>query len=84
MVRPVAGLGADVALRTDPVGASVESDNGQLLLDSRFPDGIGDPTDLERALSARAGIVETGLFLGLADEAFVASADGVSHLRRPG
>jgi ribose 5-phosphate isomerase A len=58
----------------------VESDNGQWLLDCRFGGGIADPAALEAALAARAGVVETGLFLGLADEAFIAARGGVRRI----
>ena len=72
----------DAVLRVSADGAPVRSDNGQLFLDCRFEGGIVDPDALERALAARAGIVESGLFLGLADEALIASADGVERRRR--
>jgi ribose 5-phosphate isomerase A len=76
--------GADARLRRGPAGDPVESDNGQLLLDCHFEGAIEDPEALESALQARAGIVETGLFLGIATDALIASEDGVSHLRRGG
>jgi ribose 5-phosphate isomerase A len=75
--------GADVVLRAGKDGSPFTTDNGQLILDCRFPDGIEDPRALEDALSRRAGIVETGLFLGLADEAIVATAQGIETMRRP-
>ena len=81
-LRFLEGLGAEVVPRVDAGGAMVVSDNGQPLLDCHFDGGIDDPMGLEATLKARAGIVETGLFLGLADEAVIASVDGVSHLRR--
>jgi len=81
-VHFIESWGADVTPRTATDGSFVESDNGQLLLDCRFPHGIDDPSALEAALSSRAGIIETGLFLGLADEALIASDDGVSRISR--
>lgn len=80
-VRFIEGLGAEVAPRTGADEAMIESDNGQLLLDCHFEGGIEDPPALEAALARRAGIVETGLFLGLADEAVIASSEGVTRLR---
>jgi ribose 5-phosphate isomerase A len=74
--------GAEATLRLTPDGRPARSDNGQLFLDCRFEGGIEDPRALDRALSKRAGIVESGLFLGLADEALVASAAGVESRRR--
>ncbi|HET9947290.1 MAG TPA: ribose 5-phosphate isomerase A [Longimicrobiales bacterium] len=74
--------GAEVSVRSRRDGGPVESDNGNVLLDARFPDGIEDPQALEASLSARAGILETGLFLGLADRAYVAGPQGVEILER--
>lgn len=81
-VRFLRDWGATAALRLGSDGQPVASDNGQIFLDCRFPAGIEDPTALEDALTRRAGVVETGLFLGLADEAFVATARGVESMRR--
>ncbi|MGE0159210.1 MAG: ribose-5-phosphate isomerase RpiA [Gemmatimonadales bacterium] len=81
--RFLRGLGADVTLRAH-AGVPTTTDNGHLLLDCRFPGGIADPVTLEEALAHRAGVVETGLFLGLASEAVVASPTGVDVLRRKG
>jgi ribose 5-phosphate isomerase len=39
---------------------------------------------MEEVLSHRAGIVETGLFLGLATEVIVARSEGIEARRRPG
>jgi ribose 5-phosphate isomerase A len=74
--------GAVATLRTTADGRPVHSDNGQLLLDCRFDGGIEDPRALDRALSQRAGVVESGLFLGLAGEALIASAGGVQSMRK--
>jgi ribose 5-phosphate isomerase A len=76
------GLGASVALRTGVDGEPVWSDNGNLFLDCTFSGGIDDPAALERTLAGRAGVVDTGLFLGMADEAVIASPEGSRTLRR--
>lgn len=81
-VRFLEGFGAEVVPRRGADGRLVESDNGQLLLDCHFEGGIPEPATLEDALSRRAGIVESGLFLGLADEAFIAGEDGVRRVVR--
>jgi ribose 5-phosphate isomerase A len=75
-------LGCEPALRRAPGGTAIVTDNGNLIYDCRFPQGIGDPVQLDRALSTRAGIVETGLFLGLATVALVADGRSVRTLRR--
>lgn len=74
--------GAEVSVRRGEDGSPFRSDNGNVVLDCRFRDGIADPRALDRALQARAGIVETGLFLGLAHEVVIASRQGVRVMRR--
>lgn len=81
-LRFLQALGASVVPRRGADGELVESDNGQLLLDCHFAGGIEDPGELEAALESRAGIVETGLFLGITDEAVIASEEGVTRMRR--
>ena len=66
-------LGADVALRTNSVGP-FESDNGNQILDARF-DKIADPGDLERRLDELPGVVDNGLFIGMADLVLVHDSD---------
>jgi len=64
-------------------GAPFVTDGGNHVLDCRFPAGIADPEALERALAMRPGIVESGLFLGMATAAVIAGAEGVRVMRRP-
>lgn len=72
-------LGAEPVLRRVD-GTPVVTDNGNYLLDCHVEGAIDHPAGLERALAGRAGIVASGLFLGLATEAFVASREGVRAL----
>jgi ribose 5-phosphate isomerase A len=81
-VRYLKQLGAKVSVRSCDDGSPYKSDNGNLILHCRFPDGIDDPHALDRALHGRAGVVETGLFLGLADEAILAGPDDIRVIRR--
>ncbi|HEY2584901.1 MAG TPA: ribose-5-phosphate isomerase RpiA [Tepidisphaeraceae bacterium] len=76
-------LGATPALRRDANGAPFVTDNGNYIYDCRFPSGIKDPPRLEAALRSRAGIVETGLFLGIASVALIAEDDSLEERRRP-
>jgi len=76
------GHGAKVQVRRFDDGPPFKSDNGNLILDCRFPEGIADPAALEAGLRARAGVVETGLFLGMADAAILAGSEGIRWLRR--
>ncbi|MBI4520128.1 MAG: ribose-5-phosphate isomerase RpiA [Gemmatimonadetes bacterium] len=73
-------LGAQPVLRTWNHGEAFHTDNGHYILDCRFPAGIADPAKVERSLRDRVGIVESGLFLGLADEVIIAGGEGVRTL----
>ncbi|MDH3272207.1 MAG: ribose-5-phosphate isomerase RpiA [Gemmatimonadota bacterium] len=80
--RFLESTGARVTLRRDEAGQPVRSDNDNVFLDCRYPDGIEDPRALECAILHRAGTVDTGLFLGMADEVVVAGAEGIRTMRR--
>jgi ribose 5-phosphate isomerase A len=73
-------LGAELAPRRDEDGALFHTDQGNLILDCDFGP-IEEPVPLAAQLSQRAGIMEHGLFLGLATDVIVADAEGVRHLR---
>jgi ribose 5-phosphate isomerase A len=75
------GLGARVALRRDERGDSFHSDHGNLILDADFGP-LFHPAELAAALAARGGIVEHGLFLGLATDLIVAGETGTTHWTR--
>lgn len=75
----VAGLGGQAALRRAADGEPALSDQGNYLLDCDFGP-IANPAALAAALDARSGILEHGLFLGLATDVFVAGPAGVKHL----
>ncbi len=77
------GLGAQATLRTTTAGAPFATDNQNYIYDCRFPHGISDPRATEIALHAHAGIVETGLFLGIATVALIADDQRVKTLRGP-
>jgi ribose 5-phosphate isomerase A len=62
-------------LRSGPGGEPVVTDEGHYLLDCTIhPEG--DPARLGDALKATVGVVEHGLFIGLADEALLGTPDG--------
>lgn len=71
-------LGGEPRLRRGRDGQPFATDSGHLILDTRFGP-IADPAALADALAGRAGIVEHGLFLGMATDLIVAAADGVTH-----
>ena len=79
--RFLESLGAVVVPRAGADGALFRTDQGNMILDSRFGP-IADAAALSVVLGARAGIVEHGLFIGIAHDLIVAGADGVRHVRR--
>lgn len=75
------GLGAQVVLRLGISGIPLRTDQSNYILDCRFGP-IEDPGRLAQVLDSRAGIVEHGLFLGMADEVIVAGDKGIQRLRK--
>lgn len=73
--------GGSVRLRVRTDGQPFRTDQGNLILDWACGP-IADPAALAARLAARAGIVEHGLFVGLATDLFVAGVSGVRHLTR--
>ena len=51
------------------------------MLDCRFPRGIEDPAATERAVLMIPGVVECGLFIGLAHALVIGHPDGQAELR---
>lgn len=62
-------------------GAPLRSDAGNFIVDLATGE-LAEPAQLDQALHALPGIVETGLFLGRADVVVVAGADGIRELVR--
>jgi ribose 5-phosphate isomerase A len=58
-----------------------QTDGGNYILDCTFG-ALADPAALERALSHTIGVVESGLFIGMADTAIVAGPNGIDVLKR--
>ncbi len=79
--RYLESLGAEVTLRQTDEGCEFCTDQGNIILDSRFGPSA-DLEDLARKLASRAGIMEHGLFLNLAQDVIVAGPGGIRHLRR--
>lgn len=75
-------LGSQPVLRSTPDRRPFVTDEGHYIVDCRFPRGIADPRALARALRGRSGIVEHGLFLGMASTAVIAGARGVRVIER--
>ena len=80
--RPVADAvreqGGDPELRrAERKDGPVVTDEGHLVLDCDFG-LVADPAARARALEALPGVVEHGLFVGMADEVHVGDRDGVT------
>ena len=60
-------------------GQPVRTDSGNLIYDVACGD-IPDPGMLADSLKLITGVVEHGLFLGLADEALIGTDAGVEHM----
>jgi len=74
-------LGATATLRLADNGQPYKTDQNNLILDANFGE-MADPNNIAASLNERAGIVEHGLFLGLASDVIVAAEDGIRHLKR--
>jgi ribose 5-phosphate isomerase A len=74
-------IGGKPTVRKDAEGNDYETDTGNLIIDCHFGP-IADPDALALNLATRAGIVEHGLFLGLATDLVIAGANGVQHRKK--
>lgn len=73
---------ASVSVRLGGDGLPVTTDQGNVIVDwATGP--IQRPGELAMRLASRAGLVEHGLFLGLATDLIVAGESGIMHRRRP-
>ena len=79
--KDLEALGCRPVLR-ERDGQLVRSDNGNLLLDCHF-DALFDPQQVAAAMSQLPGVLEHGLFLGMADFAYIADETQVVRLERP-
>ena len=80
-VRFLQALGARVARRPGAGGQPFVTDEGNWILDCAFGP-LAAPRELAQRLDARTGIVEHGLFIGLATDVIVAGPAGIRHLTR--
>jgi len=70
-------LGCCAELWLEGNGSPIVTDNSNYLVRCWFPGGIADVHVLSRAMADRPGIVEHGLFLGMATDVIVATPDGI-------
>lgn len=74
-VRALEGMGCVPALRMRD-GEMFVTDNGNYIVDCKFQ-RIDRPKNVEAAINLVPGVVDNGLFVGLAHKVIVASEDGV-------
>jgi ribose 5-phosphate isomerase A len=75
----LARLGANPVLRGGDHASPFRTDGGNLILDCDFG-LIADPAALDQAIGQTIGVVETGLFIGMACMALVADDTGIHRL----
>jgi ribose 5-phosphate isomerase A len=77
----IEALGAQVSLRKYPYGNPYVTDEGHHILDCTFGE-IDDPPALAEKLCHIPGIVEHGLFIGMAEVALIGEGGKVVQIRR--
>lgn len=82
VMRALEKLGGSPELRMGVKKAGpVVTDQGNLVIDVKF-DAIPDPAGLEKAINNTPGVLENGLFVGVADVVLVGDVvDGKPHVR---
>jgi ribose 5-phosphate isomerase A len=79
VTKRLEALGATVRLRRS--GDSMFfTENCNIILDCFFADGIADPTELDARIHSIVGVVETGLFLNMAERAIIGGPEGITVL----
>jgi ribose 5-phosphate isomerase A len=81
-VAASAGCQGELSLRNRPDGHVFVTDQAHLILDAHFG-RIPDAAALARGLAQIPGVVEHGLFIGLASRAILAGSEGVRVIERP-
>jgi ribose 5-phosphate isomerase A len=83
LAERIAALGASVVLRKDRAGQPFVTDEGHHILDCSFG-RIPDPAGLAGTLDSMVGVVDHGLFVGLADVVLIGKgAEVVERYRSP-
>jgi len=74
-------LGGEPVLRLGPDGQPFITDGGNYISDCRF-ESIDNPSKLAHDLETIVGVIETGLFIGIASLVIAAKPGGVERLER--
>ena len=77
----IKGIGGNPRLREKNTGGPYITDNGNFILDVDFGP-IDNPEELDKKLKSIPGIVETGLFIGMANIAYIGTPENIEIIRR--
>ena len=78
--KRLAKLGGRPKLRLANDGSPYVTDGGHYIIDCAFG-RMNDPAEIAHELDTTVGVIEHGIFLGLATEVFVGGPGGVAHLK---
>jgi ribose 5-phosphate isomerase A len=81
IAKKIAALGASVHLRMNSSGQPFVTDEGHHILDCNFGQ-ISNPMSLAQELERMPGVVEHGLFIGMADVVLIGKGKDVLELQR--
>lgn len=79
VTKHIEELGATVQVRHSG-GNVFLTENCNIILDCFFANGIADPSQLDTRIHSIVGVVETGLFLHMAERAIIGGPEGVTVL----
>ena len=79
VIKRLEALGATVQLRRSG-GNVFFTENCNIILDCFFANGIADPAELDARIHSIVGVVETGLFLDMAERAIIGGPEGITVL----
>ena len=81
--KTIIGMGLEPIVRqAQKKMGPVVTDNGNFIIDLKFPKPIDNPTQIAIDLKMIPGVVETGLFVGMTDEVHVGTEDGAYILKK--
>ena len=81
VAKKITAMGAEVKVRADATGRKFITDEGNHILDCHFGQ-IPDPPALARKLETTPGVVEHGLFIGMASIALIGKGTEVLEIPR--
>jgi ribose 5-phosphate isomerase A len=81
--RRLRAMGGEFKMRLGADGKPFVSDGGHYIVDAGFP-GIGSAEELALALDRTVGVMEHGMFLGMAEQAIIGGSVEVTVLERKG